>query len=373
MSNAEPERGAEKDTPAQTDAPTSSPIVLASTQHGIIPNKRPCRPPLSKKFAHPCSCSQSGSYHRFSSSTNHSLASYSSPLHLYDPAHRKCIPTSRARDMLLRDCRPTVIEPHYPIKSLSSEPCYYDDLVCDARRFKCVCKPPLHLFYETNSTFGCVPVGPTSSPDGRINCKPGHVYSVITKECQRIFDVNELPPNYTTGVSATQFSFVTIVLIWILLLVLIVTAKLRKLRTSNLYRNSPTSERRLHMGSSNRNTSHNSSTWLHPFIAAVHGHQHLNQHRTTVDRHSQVIDESGNYNDTDLFLNHNGRTINEMLSDDNFTGSRLSINNPPPKFEEIYPSCPEPTAEARPPSNEDLPSYDEAMKLQNTMPPDPEE
>lgn len=358
----------------QSDPSTPSPVVLATTQP-LATSKRPCRPPLSKKFAHPCSCSQSSSYYKFSSPSNSTgQPTYSSPLHLYDPAHKKCLPTSRNRDMLLRDCRPSVIEPHYPIKSLHSDPCVYDDLVCDARRFKCVCKPPLHLFYETNSTFGCVPVGPTSSPDGRVSCRSGHVYSVITKECQRIFDVNELPPSYTTGVSATQFSFVTIVLIWILLLVLIVTAKLRKLRTSNLYRGSPASERRLHYGNGTRNSGQNSSAWLHPFIAAVHGHHHLSNHRTTVDRLPQVIDESGNYTDTDLFLSHHGRRVNDMISDHNFAGSQQSLNNPPPKFEEIYPSCPEPLAESpQPPSNEDLPSYDEAMKLQNTTPPDPKE
>lgn len=364
--------GEKKHEREPADSQTSPPVVSATTQP-LSTNKR-CRPPVLKKFAHPCSCSQSSSHYKFSSQSNTTIQpTYSSPLHLYDPAHRKCLPTSRNRDMLLRDCRPAVIEPHYPIKSLHSDPCVYDDLVCDARRFKCVCKPPLHLFYETNSTFGCVPVGPTSSPDGRINCRSGHVYSVITKECQRIFDVNELPPSYTAGVSATQFSFVTIVLIWILLLVLIVTAKLKKLRASNLYRGSPASERRLHHGGANRNSSQNSTAWLHPFIAAVNGHHHLNNHRTTIDRHSQAMDESGNFTDTDLFLGQ-GRRVNDMISDHNFTGSQQSLNNPPPKFEEIYPSCPDPVANnPRPPSNEDLPSYDEAMKLQNTTPPDPKD
>ena len=288
------------------------------------------------------------------------------------------MPTSRSRDMLLKDCHSHVINT-FPVKH--SSPCFYDDLVCDSRRFRCVCKQPLHLYYESNQTaFGCVPQGPFGSPDGLVNCRPGQVYNVISRECQKVFDVNELPPNYTTGVSATQFSFVTIVLIWILLLILITTAKLRKLRTSsNLYRGSPTAERRLHQsGSSYRHQNPNTSAWLHPFIAAVNGHHHLNQHRTTVDRHSQAptLDEVGNYNDTDFFLTAGDRRINDMLSDNNLTSSQQSLNNPPPKFEEIYPtSCQEEAGNARspppPPSpNEDLPTYDEAMKLQNTIPPD---
>jgi hypothetical protein len=197
---------------------------------------------------------------------------------------------------------------------------------------------------------------------------------VISKECQKIFDVNELPPTFTTGVSATQFSFVTIVLIWILLLILIVTAKLRKLRSSNLYRNSPiTSERRAHRHGAPRHPNQSSaSAWLHPFIAAVNGHHHLNQHRTTVDRHTQGIDDHGNFNDTDFFLANGNRRMNELFPDGHFAGSQQSLNNPPPKFEEIYPSCPEEQHQINipPPSNEDLPSYDEAMKLQNTTPPD---
>lgn len=371
--------------------------------------KRSCRAPLSRKFAHPCSCGGSNNQHKFfptatftfnsnsninnnhHSSTNLNSSGSSlpsaalSPLHLYDPISKKCLPTSRNRDMLLKDCHYHSISSTAFVNKLhhgNSGPCVYDDLVCDARRFRCVCKPNLHLYYESNSsTFGCVPIGATSSPDGRINCRSGHFYNVISKECQKIFDVNELPPNYTTGVSATQFSFVTIVLIWILLLILIVTAKLRKLRTSNLYRNSPSSERRLHHGNTYRHP-RDTSAWLHPFIAAVNGHHHLNQHRTTVERHTQVMgnDDSGNYNDTDLFLSTGNRRINDMLSDNNFAGSQQSLNNPPPKFEEIYPSCPGFIEEAeeqqgsfRPPSNDDLPTYDEAMKLQNTMPPDPKE
>lgn len=375
------------------------PQVSPPSQQGP---KRSCRAPLSRKFAHPCSCGGSN-HHKFFPTSTYALNSNNnnyhninnlnsssstlpsaalSPLHLYDPISKKCLPTSRNRDMLLKDCHYHSISSNSFINKLhhsNSGPCVYDDLVCDARRFRCVCKPNLHLYYESNSsTFGCVPIGATSSPDGRINCRSGHFYSVISKECQKIFDVNELPPNYTTGVSATQFSFVTIVLIWILLLILIVTAKLRKLRTSNLYRNSPSSERRLHHGNSYR-PPRDTSAWLHPFIAAVNGHHHLNQHRTTVERHSQVMgtDDSGNYNDTDLFLSNGNRRINDMLSDNNFAGSQQSLNNPPPKFEEIYPSCPgllgEEQGSFRPPSNDDLPTYDEAMKLQNTMPPDPKE
>lgn len=364
--------------------------------------KRSCRAPLSRKFAHPCSCGGPNSHHKFfptstynfnnNNNNNHNSNNFNSsssslpsaalsPLHLYDPISKKCLPTSRNRDMLLKDCHYHSISSNSFINKLhhsNSGPCVYDDLVCDARRFRCVCKPNLHLYYESNSsTFGCVPIGATSSPDGRINCRSGHFYNVISKECQKIFDVNELPPNYTTGVSATQFSFVTIVLIWILLLILIVTAKLRKLRTSNLYRNSPSSERRLHHGNTYRHP-RDTSAWLHPFIAAVNGHHHLNQHRTTVERHSQVMgtDDSGNYNDTDLFLSNGNRRINDMLSDNNFAGSQQSLNNPPPKFEEIYPSCPglieeqQQQGSFRLPSNDDLPTYDEAMNLQNTMPSD---
>jgi len=351
--------------------------IQASPSQASLPQalpKRACRAPLSRKFAHPCTCGQPNGFHKYHSATNNvssgSLppAAYTSPLHLYDPVSKKCLPTSRNRDMLLKDCHSHAthqFKPHY------GAPCIYDDLICDARRFRCTCKPPLHLYYEANqSSFGCVPISLSGSPDGRINCRQGQIYNVISRECQKIFDINELPQNYTTGVSATQFSFVTIVLIWILLLILIVTAKLRKLRTSNIYRNSPSTDRRLHHGSSFRHQNQSSSAWLHPFIAAVNGHHHLN--RRTSDRQAMPIDESGNYNDTDFFLNNGNRRLNDILSDNNFAGSQQSLNNPPPKFEEIYPSCPEERENIRP-SNEDLPSYDEAMKLQNTMPPDPKD
>lgn len=357
--------------------------------HLIAPSmasKRACRAPQSRRFAHPCSCSQSNGNHKSHPSTvnatgNLPAVAYTIPLHLYDTASKKCLPTSRSRDMLLKECRSNVASPYpLPHQLYHGAPCVYDDLVCDSRRNRCICKPSLHLFYESNhSAFGCVPlVGqPTVSSDGRTICRSGHVYNVISRECQKIFDVNELPPTQTIGVSATQFSFVTIVLIWILLLILIVTAKLRKLRTSNLYRNSPSTDRRPHRtGVSYRPQAHgNASAWLHPFIAAVNGHHHLNRHRTTVDRHSQGVDDSGNFSDTDFFLANGNRRLNELFSDGAFAGSQQSLNNPPPKFEEIYPGCPvEPTEQpitmAQPPTNEDLPTYDEAMKLQNTSPPD---
>lgn len=361
----------------------STPQPLQQPQ---APPKRACRAPLSKKFGHPCTCSQSN--HHKSIHINPNLnnntgvlppAAYTVPLHLYDHASKKCLPTSRVRDMLLKECRSNVATP-YPLPQLyHGAPCVYDDLVCDARRNRCVCKLPLHLYYESNSSsaFGCVPtIGLSQSPDGKTVCRSGYIYNINSKECQKIFDVNDLPPSYATGVSATQFSFVTIVLIWILLLILIVTAKLRKLRTTNLYGNSPSSERRLHRSNgSYRHQSHSSaSAWLHPFIAAVNGHNHTNQHRPTVDRHAQAIDETGNYNDTDFFLSNGDRRLNELLGPDGqLAGSQQSLNNPPPKFEEIYPSaCSKErvTIQPPPPSNEDLPSYDEAMKLQNTMPPD---
>lgn len=350
-----------------------------------IPAKRTCRAPLSKRFAHPCTCNQSN-HHKSNQNNvvqnnNSSLpqVAFSQPLHLYDPASRKCLPTSRLRDMLLRECRSSVAGP-YPLPHPSSHqtnhvnPCFYDDLVCDARRNRCICKPSLHLFYETNLTaFGCIPLGPNQSPDGKIQCRSGQIFNMHSKECQKIFDISDLPPTYANGVSATQFSFVTIVLIWILLLILLVTAKLRKLRSTNMYRNSPTSERRLNRGGSYRNPSHNgASAWLHPLFAAVNGHQHLNQGRINADRHANSIDETGNYNDTDFFLTNGGRRLNDLIGPDgHYTGSQLSINNPPPKFEEIYPV---PRTEERlanqlpQPSNEDLPTYDEAMKLQNTIP-----
>jgi hypothetical protein len=343
--------------------------------------KRSCRPPLSRKFGHPCQCGQSNHHKNQQNTPNNTSslppAAYTAPLHLFDPVSKKCLPTSRSRDMLLKECRFNVASPYpLPHQLYHGTPCVYDDLVCDARRNRCFCKPSLHLYYElNNSAFGCVPIGPTGSSDGRTNCKPGYIYNVISKECQKIFDVSELPPTFTTGVSATQFSFVTIVLIWILLLILIVTAKLRKLRSSNLYgRSSPIPpERRTHRhGTVRHQNQSTASAWLHPFIAAVNGHHHLNQHRTTVDRHSRSLDDSGNFNDTDFFLANGNRRLNELFPDGQFAGSQQSLNNPPPKFEEIYPSCPEEQQRINipPPSNEDLPSYDEAMKLQNTMPPD---
>lgn len=391
--------------PQQPSAPTPPPPPPPPPQP--LP-KLSCRVPLSRRFAHPCTCNQSFSYQKGSSifntnnlsnnNNNNSTSNsrlripqgYSSPLHLYDPATKKCLPTSKSSsDMLLRDCHSHGIN-SFAVKSHHGFPCGHEDLICDARKSRCICKPPLHLYYEitqlanghNQTTFGCVPIGPTGSPDGRINCRQGQVYNMMSRECQKIFDVNELP-NHPSGVSATQFSFVTIVLIWILLLVLIVTAKLRKLRSSTMYsRNSPAGERRTHHrhhsgagnGGSSLHHNRNPATWLHPFIAAVNGHHHMNQHR----RHSQPLDGTDTFNDTDFFLSNGRRITDHMLANENnLTSSQLSLNNPPPKFEEIYSATYPETQEQQqslngdcPPSNEDLPTYDEAMKLQNTMPPD---
>lgn len=358
----------------------------ATSQQQPVP-KRSCRAPPSRRFAHPCSCSQSNSNHKSHSAHNHTgaalpLAAFS-PILLYDSATKKCLPTSRNRDMLLKECRSTVATYQMPNKLYHGTPCVYDDLVCDARRNRCVCKPSLHLFYESSanySAFGCVPISSATAPSGRA-CKSGYVYNVITTDCQRIFDVNELPPNQTTGVSATQFSFVTIVLIWLLLFILIATTKLRKCRNPSLYANSPATERRLHRGGPYRPQSQGSTTtWLHPFIAAMNGHPYLSQHRASGERRTHGAEDSGNFSDTDFFLSNGNRRLNELFADGTFAGSQHSLNNPPPKFEEIYPSCPEeqtqqldlpinmPHQHPPPPSAEDLPTYDEAMKLQNTAP-----
>jgi len=350
-----------------------NPAPILFQQPPPTPSKKACRAPLSKKFAHPCTCGPSN-HHKSSNMNQNNTgplppAAYTPPLHLYDPATRRCLPTSRIRDMLLKECRSNIPSPYSMSHQVyQGTPCYYDDLVCDARRNRCVCKPNSHLFYESNSsTFGCVPIGPSQSPDGRASCRNGYIYNTNSKECQKIFDVNDLPPTYTPGVSPTQFSFVTIILIWVLLLVLIVTAKLRKLRTTNLYRNSPNSERRSHRSSSSyRQQGHggSASAWLHPFIAAVNSHSHTDQLRT-----DHAINDSGSY-DTDFFLTHGTRRLNELFGPDGqFFGSQQSLNNPPPKFEEIYPtSCTEERLTILPPSNEDLPTYDEAMKLQDTVP-----
>lgn len=362
-------------TEFSTDAMSEQSTPSTTVQPNPPRPKRSCKVPLSRKFGHPCSCGGQSNlygYKPFSNINNNPANETSgptSPIYLYDPLNKTCLPTTR--NMLLRDCHTHIMGNSIKLK----QPCVYDDLVCDPRRYRCICKPPLHLYYDSNQTaFGCVPLGPSVSPDGFKNCRSGCFYNVITKECQKIFDVNELPPNYATGVSATQFSFVTIVLIWILLLILVVTAKLRKLRTSNVYRNSPMSQRRSHgaHGTPYRHQQQTTSAWLHPFIAAVNGHHHLNHHRRTVDRHSQSVNHSDEiYNDTDFFLHNGSRRFNDMLTDSNLASSQQSLNNPPPKFEEIYPSCPpiDEQVNIRPPSNEDLPSYDEAMKLQNTMPP----
>lgn len=338
------------------------------------PTKRSCNAPPSRRFAHPCSCN----HHQRSlnaantNATVNYLPPSASPVYLYDPISKKCLPTTRNRDMLLKDCHSHSVNTH-PSKPQQNLSCYYDDLTCDPRRFRCICKPPLQLYYESNQTsFGCVPMVPSASPDGRIKCRQDQVYNVISKECQKIFDVSELPPTNIASVSAIQFLFVTFTLIWFLLLILLVTTKLKKLRTLNIYRGSPATERRrLDRRGTSRNPGQTTSAWLHPFIAAVNGHHHLNQHRTTVDRHTQsmLIDETGPYSDTDFFLANGNRRANDLFSDRNNSGSQLSLNNPPPKFEEIYPSCPSERQSPglRPPvSTEDLPTYDEAMKLQDT-------
>lgn len=345
--------------------------------------KRACKAPTSRKFAHPCSCSQSNNNHKshsnFNSSSTMPPAAYNQ-LHLYDPARKKCLPTSRSRDMLLKECRSNMGAPYQVSNKLyHGAPCVYDDLVCDARRNRCVCKPTLHLYYEhsvNNTAFGCVPIVSTISQSGRASCKSGYIYNVISTECQKIFDVNELPPNQTTGVSATHFSFVTIVLIWMLLFTLIATTKLRKCRYPNLHGNSPTTSRRMHRGGPYRPQSQDGTyTWLYPFIAAANGRldDYLNHNRTTLDRQSQAVEDPGNFSDTDFFLSNGNRRLNELFSDRAFDGSQQSLNNPPPKFEEIYPSCPEghpinTQQPLPPPSTEELPTYDEAMKLQDTTP-----
>lgn len=375
----------------QNDPVQSTPQTPISTTQPVQTTSWPKRtcglPSLPLRFGKQCHCGHPERNGLFKSKDT-SLrvlppVAYSTPLHLYDPISRDCLPTSRDRDMLLKECHfkhshnlNSSAHNHSSNGTSSKGSCYYDDLICDPRKKRCVCKPTLHLFYENNlSSFGCVPIGPRSSPDGKILCKSGSIYNVITKDCHKIFDVNDLQ----SGVSATEFSFVTIIFIWILLLILIVFAKLRKLRASNLYRNTPQSERRLHHGAGVSNGTGSSYranrlVWLYPFPASRH-----HQHRTPVDRFSQtvIVDESGNYNDTDFFLANGGnRRMNDLISENNFTGSQQSLNNPPPKFEEIYPGCTpvtttvDETDNIRPPSNQDLPSYDEAMKLQNTMPPD---
>lgn len=439
--------------PNNNNNQTSLQQQQSNTSPSQLPKRPVCRPPLSRRFGHPCSCGQPGSHHKafvgsttgyhpsitnpisdingarqqeqvaaISNTTTTSgnsttspsippMSTHMNPIHLYDSLTKKCLPTSR--HMLLRECympkRPTHImitatgQAANTVSSKQAAPtCMSEDLVCDTRRLRCTCRPSHHLFYSdinNRTSFGCVPIGLTGSPDGHVQCRPGFFYNVINSECQRIFDVTDLPPNYTTGVSATQFSFVTIVLIWILLLILVVTAKLRKLRGSSLCRRSSSMERRLH----HHGHSQNSSPWLQPFMAAVNGHSiGVSHHGRSGDRRAHALDDSAAYTDTDSFLAYHRRSINEMLPDE-FAGSQHSLNNPPPKFEEIYPAAdgllqnstqrqnnnnnisantrlpcnlpppmPPPPAPPRPPAipicNDDLPSYDEAMRLQNTMP-----
>lgn len=436
--------------------------------------RRNCRAPTSRKFAHPCLCSgqtpSSFIYHhtrqpRISSgSTNNNTdlpaIANSNPFYLYESNLKKCFPTSRQRDMLLRECHiapslnqaastlttvpqvtnsDNVVTSNFNLSTYARSPngkhqaqpgnCYYSDLSCDSRHHRCVCKPNyLLLFDHSSSSFGCVPIenALTGSPDKTVNCKPGSVYNVISKDCQRLFDVSELPPSHAVGPYVNQFSFLTIVLIWILLLLIILIAKLKRIRAKNLFRATQSStmsgDRRSDYSHSHGHRHHHHpssishhgsrhshgyvrggqnqhsipSSWFHPFIAAVNGHHNLNQHRGILDRNTRrSIDESGNYNDTDFFLANGTRRFGEIMADGNLVGSQMSINNPPPKFEEIYPSCPpdiqvsqhfidqqhhlqqpqQPEQQQLQhivplPSNEDLPTYDEAMKLQNTKPPD---
>lgn len=351
--------------------------VVANRHPMPAPTKRPCRP-TSRKFAHPCNC---GSQSHFSSPFDHqrhdstSINSSestlphiaSTPMYLYDTYTKKCLPTSRNRDMLLKGCHPAAFQlsnfpnrPQYP----ASGSCFYSDLVCDPRHMRCVCKQPsLHLYYTSEhnyTSFGCVPL--PINQTFTIRCNPGQVYNSALRDCQKIFDVSELSISHHHGPPGTQLSFITIVFVWVLLLILIFIAKLRKLRNSSIY-----TDRRGHLRSNTPVSRHRRAqpSWLHPFMAAVNGHPYL-----TSGHHP--INEHANYTDTDFFLG--GRRLNEALNlDGNLTSSEQSLNTlPPPKFEEIYPSYPTELHQFSPPppSNEDLPTYDEAMKLQNTQPPD---
>lgn len=352
-----------------------------------MPNRsRTCRPPNSKKFAHPCPCWQQNNPYHISnqqhllvdSSQNVSeptLPPMASSIHLYDPPTRRCLPTSRIRDMLLKDCQPPPLQPSNIQTKVSYSQnitgfCYFSDLVCDPRCFRCVCKPSFQLFYagdRNNTSFGCVPIA-TANQSGIAPCKPGQFYNTYTRECQKIFDPCELPSGHSYGQSGTQFSFISIVLVWVLLLILIFVAKLRKLRGANIYA-TRRGQHRYHRSASspNRNRNRIEGSWFHPFMTAINGHPYLTSNHST---------EHGNFMDTDFFLG--GRRFNEALNPEgNLSNSEQSINTlPPPKFEEIYPNSPitEPRNPPPPPppmlSNEDLPTYDEAMRLQNTAPPD---
>lgn len=349
-----------------------------------------CKAPVNKKFAHPCGCGRqstnSGSHQQYASTIQANMTDAdlpmiaSKPMYLFDPVTSKCYPTSRDRDMLLKQCDPQpqpqigafpTRSPHLQTPTTGS--CYYSDLVCDPRRFRCVCKQPsLHLYYNNDfnyTSFGCVPM-PTNQ-SGNFQCKPGQIYNMASKECQKIFDVSELPPIHSMRPPGSQFSFITIVFVWVLLLILILSAKLRKLRGTNIY----TDRRSHHHYHYHRSSSPNSrqlarshGSWFHPFMTAINGHPYIpNSHHT--------MGEHGNYNDTDLFLG--GRRLNEALNAGSTLGnSEQSLNTlPPPKFEEIYPSCPLTEPQPPPPlptnlSNDDLPTFDEAMKLQNRTAPD---
>lgn len=392
-------------------------------QHKIMAKK--CKPPNSKKFGHPCNCGSSYAHsylkqqqQLFQQSAQNANGSdllppiaYGSPMYLYDPTVKRCLPTSRSRDMLLKDCHPTGLQmanfqirsqPPLPQTTIAS-PCYYSDLTCDQRKYRCVCKQPnLHLFYssDTNPTsFGCVPLNITTSNANQ--CRQGQFYNVITKECQKVFDSSELPSSMAANThTATQMSFATIVLIWILLLIVILVAKLRKLKRHALYGSNATNstfERRRHnqyhyqpsaalgQGDVSRHRGRATTAWLHPFMAAVNGHHYLS------DRNQDHFYEHSQNRDTDLFLAQN-RHLNGLIPGPNLSGSEQSINTmAPPKFEEIYPSCPEenglvdpnttlsprteppphpPPNQPPPATNDELPTYEEAMKMEDTRPED---
>lgn len=391
--------------------------VIAEVQHKNMLKK--CKPPISRKFGHPCNCGSNQSYLKqqqqiFQLNSQNGNATdilpslaYGAPMYLYDSSVKKCIPTSRSRDMLLRDCHPNgLLMANFHMRSQPplphSGPCYYSDLVCDPRRYRCVCRQPnLHLYYSSDSkptTFGCIPLN--HSQNVASNCRQDQFFSMITKNCQKVFDPMELALSPTANTTATQVSFASIVLIWIFLLIVILVAKLRKLKRNALYSSStasPQFERRSHnhyhyhpssnarLSSLHRHRSRGTSAWLHPFMAAVNGHHHLSSHRS-----ERLDNEHSQHRDTDVFLGQNRRRFNEIMGTGrNLSDSDLSINTqPPPKFDEIYPACtrastdvtsdpppaidshlrfqppphPPPVLPPLPP-NDQLPTYEEAIKM----------
>lgn len=311
---------------------TAAPVITV-IQTSQIPDKLPspinrngttdyCRPPPSKKFGHPCNCFPAPPVQY--------------PAFLWDPSTNKCLTASYTKPRLLKECS-------------RNNPCGHPDLICDQRKQRCNCRSSLHLYYESNRTLGCVPLDLV----GR-ECKRGQFWNSKTNACQRAFDINELQSSFQPVLSATQFSFVSIVLLWILLLILILTAKLRKLKSIHtVRRQSMSGHRRI------RHDATTASQWLHPFITAVNGHHHL--HSQTVDRQSlsMSVDDPSAV-DSEVFLSNTGQRAHGIISNSNFTSSSQSLNNPPPKFEEIYPHT-----QNHPSWSEDLPSYEEAMKMQD--------